>query len=100
MSGKEIADVAAGGAPKPGNGNVIFSTNGNPLENDYAWNGMTTGTEICKIGKAEIRFVKDSDPDPAIVMPVIYGGNDVFTCAGDSCLDDIQPAGPPGNRAP
>ena len=51
LSDKEIADVATGGLPKPGNGNVIFSSNGNPLEDDYIWN-FDTGAEICKIGKA------------------------------------------------
>ncbi|TAN57910.1 DUF4215 domain-containing protein [Patescibacteria group bacterium] len=67
--------------------NVIRSINGTPLETVngiYDWN-FNTGTEICKIGKAEIVFTKNP---PA--SAVSYKSPDLFVCAGDSCQDDVD----------
>ena len=69
---------------------VIRSTSGTPLEGtdvtgNYIWSGLTTGTEICKIGKAEIEFLKNSTAGP-----ISYKGSDLFTCAGNSCTDDMN----------
>src|SRR3989344_8764550 len=68
-------------------GDVIKSLNGTPLEQpgDYIWNSLTTGTEICKIGKAEIMFAKNTTTGP-----ISYKGSDSFTCAGNVCQDDLS----------
>ena len=70
--------------------NVIRSIGGTPLEGpditgNYIWNGLTTGTEICKIGKVEITFQKNTASGL-----INYGGSDLFTCAGDNCSDDAR----------